>query len=399
MLPVRLLIARRLRPVAVVAGSLAAALILAGCAGGASGATGSFSPQPNFFGNNDPNPQLPNPGIPAPSLGASPPGGSGPGTTPNSSAPSTADPAVVASKLDQPTGLVVLPDGSALVAERTTGRIYRVQADGSRPPELVQTLAGVDGSGDGGLLDLAISPSYAEDGLIYAYLTTATDNRVVHFPLAGAPSVVIGGIPRGRTGNVGRIAFDATGALLTGTGDAGNPALAADPRSLAGKVLRTDDIGKPAPDNPDPSSPVYARGLSEVDGVCVDARSGTRLAVSQDRVLELRPGADYSSATSSTATLPASLAGAGGCALGGGQLLVASATGQALAIAPIGTGNSIGNFQAAVSKKYGRLRTVVLGTDGAIWLTTRNRDGHGTPVPADDRVIRLTSVGGAGSVL
>jgi glucose/arabinose dehydrogenase len=257
----------------------------------------------------------------------------------------------------------------------------------------------VDGSGDGGLLDLAISPSYAEDGLIYAYLTTATDNRVVHFPLGSAPSTVIGGIPKGVTGNTGRLAFDATGALITGTGDAGNPALAATATSLAGKVLRSDDIGKPLPDNPDPASVVYARGFTEVTGLCVDPMSGTRMAVQRDRVELLRPGLDYASVPPA-ATLPAGLTGAGGCALANGQLLVATASGQALAVAPVGKANAIGQFSAAVSKTYGRLRTVVIASDGAIWLTTRNRDGHGTPVPDDDRVIRLTATdGGAGSVL
>jgi hypothetical protein len=39
-------------------------------------------------------------------------------------------------------------------------------------------------------------------------------------------------------------------------------------------------------------------------------------------------------------------------------------------------------------KRYGRLKTVVAADDGALWLTTSNRDGHGTPVPADERVIR-----------
>ena len=44
------------------------------------------------------------------------------------------------------------------------------------------TVPGVDTAGDGGLLGLALSPTYAEDGLVYAYLSTATDNRVVRLP-------------------------------------------------------------------------------------------------------------------------------------------------------------------------------------------------------------------------
>jgi glucose/arabinose dehydrogenase len=373
-------------------------LVLAGCGGGAAGGTGSFAPQPNFLGNDDPNPQLPNPGIPQPSLsGSEPPGGIVPSGAPSSGA-SQADANVVASKLAEPTGLAVLPDGTALVGERRSGRIYRVQPDGNAPATLVQTLAGVDGSGDGGLLDLAISPSYAEDGLIYAYLTTSTDNRVVHFPLGSVPSTVIRGIPRGTTGNTGRLAFDATGALLTGTGDAGNPALASSPTSLAGKVLRSDDIGKPSSDNPDPRSLVYARGFTEVAGLCVDPTSGTRMVVQRDQVDLIRPGQDYGTGTPA-ATLPGALAGGGGCALSSGQLLVATAAGQAVAIAPVTKASSVGRFSAGVSKTYGRLRTVVIAPDGAIWLTTRNRDGHGQPVPDDDRVIRLTAVDGASSVL
>jgi glucose/arabinose dehydrogenase len=374
-----------------------ACLAIAGC-GGPANSSGNFVPQPNF-GGNEPNPQLPNPGIPQPSLpGGQPSAGPLPSGAPSGGA-AQAEASVVATKLVEPTGLVVLPDGTALVGERRSGKIYRVRPDRGAPPTVVQTLAGVDGSGDGGLLDLALSPSYAEDGLIYAYLTTATDNRVVHFPLGAAPSTVIGGIPKGVTGNTGRLVFDATGALLTGTGDAGQPALAGSPTSLAGKVLRTDDIGKPLPDNPDPASVIYARGFTEVAGLCVDATSGTRMAVQHDQVEVLRPGADYSHAEPA-AKLPAGLTGAGGCALTQGRLLVANATGQAVAVAPVSRSAVIGQFTATVSKAYGRLRTVLIAPDGAIWLTTRNRDGHGSPVPDDDRVIRLTAMdAGSGSVL
>jgi hypothetical protein len=250
----------------------------------------------------------------------------------------------------------------------------------------------VDAAGDGGLLDLAISPTYSEDGLIYAYLTTATDNRVVHFPLGSPPSVVIGGIPKAATGNAGRIAFDATGALLTATGAAGQPTLAPAMTSLAGKILRTDDIGNPMTDNPVPGSRVYARGFASaagISGLCVDQRSGLRVAISGDRVTVIRAGADLSGAA--TATLPATLAGSGGCALGGGALLVASATGKALAVAQVGTNGSVSAFTASLAGVYGRLRTVVAGSDGALWLTTRNRDGHGKPVADDDRVLRITN--------
>ena len=57
--------------------------------------------------------------------------------------------------------------------------------------------------------------------------------------------------------------------LYIGTGDAGRPALSADRRSLAGKVLRVDTFGRPDKDNPDPSSPVYSLGHGRLAGLCL----------------------------------------------------------------------------------------------------------------------------------
>ncbi|MDQ1720372.1 MAG: hypothetical protein QOI26_106, partial [Pseudonocardiales bacterium] len=292
----------------------------------------------------------------------------------------------------------------ALVGERTSGRILRVQPEPGRPATLVQRLS-VDGSGDGGLLDLAISPTFDQDGLIYAYLSTATDNRVVHFSLGSQPSVIIAGIPKGRTGNAGRIAFDATGALLTGTGDAGRPALAASATSLAGKILRTSDIGRPLPDNPVPGSPVYARGLRSVDGLCVDPRSGLRIAISAgspgssdpaDEVNVIKAGADYGWPGDGPASLPpvralpAASTGGGGCALAASRLFVATSTGRSLAVSEVSQSANLGVFSSSLQNTYGRLAGVVAGSDGALWLTTRNRDGHGRPIAEDDRVIRIS---------
>jgi glucose/arabinose dehydrogenase len=391
-----------------------ALLSLAACSAGAAGSTPTWVPQPNFQGSTDPQPQLPGNGLAgpqpsAPGSGAPQPGPTSPGGAPSAGQSGTTDPSVVATKLNQPTGLVVLPDGTALVGERRTGRILRVQPQPGQPAQPVQTLAGVDPAGDGGLLDLALSPTYNQDGLIYAYLTTATDNRVIHFALGSLPSPVIAGIPKGSTGNVGRIAFDGTGALLTGTGDAGQPALAAQPNSLAGKILRTNDIGRPMPDNPTPGSPVYASGLRTVDGLCVDPRSGLRMAVSAgqpDEVNQIRAGADYGwpqsgpGSTGPSKTLPASSPGGAGCALTSGQLAVVTTSGMSLLVAPVSQNATIGTFTTSLHAKYGRLRSVVAGPDGALWLTTSNRDGQGKPTADDDRVIRITaSANGGNSVL
>src|SRR6185312_14007441 len=122
-------------------------------------------------------------------------------------------------------------------------------------------------SGGGGLNGLVLSPSYVEDQLLYAYVTTPTDNRVVRIAAGEPPKPVLTGIPRGATNNIGALSVDVDGSLLVATGDAGRPA---DPASLAGKVLRIDTLGRPARGNPDPASPVLSSGVRAPGGICTD---------------------------------------------------------------------------------------------------------------------------------
>ena len=79
------------------------------------------------------------------------------------------------------------------------------------------TIPGLNTGGDGGLLGLALSPTFAQDGLLYAYVSTATDNRVVRLPLGGTPNPVLTGIPHGAVHNGGGLLFDSSGHLLVGT--------------------------------------------------------------------------------------------------------------------------------------------------------------------------------------
>lgn len=398
--------------------ALGAALLLAGCA--RSSAAPDFAPSPSGGPVEGSAGVHVEPILPTPSLGQGPNGTGGgvPGTQqPSSGLPpsgnSTQDPLVVATRLTAPVGLTLLPDGTALVGERTTGRIVRVKPQAGQPVPTVRTLTGLDAGGDGGLLDLAVSPDYAEDNLIFAYVTTPTDNRVVDFTLHGPVTPVLTGIPRGPTDNGGRIAFDPDGSLLVATGDAGRPALAQDPRSLAGKILRVDAIGAPAAGNPSRRSPVYASGIRSVTGLCADATGGTVLGV-QPRPAAASPidvieaGADYgwpqggSPTRGPVASLPATYGAPGGCAVLSSRLWVTSLDGRALLQAPLhasGTTASVGAWSAVLVGTYGRLRTVVPAPDGALWITTSNRDGKGKPVAADERVIRYppqASGGGGG---
>jgi glucose/arabinose dehydrogenase len=318
----------------------------------------------------------------------------------------------VVTGLEAPWDLVLAADDRVLVTERDTGRLLEVEEDGS-----VTTLRTfeVDASGEGGLLGLAVHPD--DDTVVYAYLTAAQDNRVVRFSLDDAtePEPVVTGIPKARIHNGGRIAFGPDGMLHVATGDAAEPALAPDPSSLAGKILRVTPEGEVPDDNPGAGSPVYSLGHRNVQGLTWDA-DGTLWAAElgpdvDDEINRIEPGADhgwpavtgapgddrYVDAAFVAQPPEASWSGAvvlhdGGIPQWEGDLFVAALRGQRLWRFELEDGAIVDHEELLVGE-HGRLRTVVIGPDGALWVLTSNRDGRGSPADGDDRVLRLGPAG------
>jgi glucose/arabinose dehydrogenase len=361
--------------------------VLTACGGGGYEPSGPFRPLPE---GEPPQVGPPSSSAPVPGDPAQPGAGEEGG-----------DPNVVASGLAVPTGLALLPDGSAIVGERDTGRLVQVFADRSPVRELM-TVPGIDATGDGGLLGLALSPTYLEDGLLYAYVSTATDNRVVRFPLGGTPNPVLTGIPRGERHNGGGLLFGPDGNLFVGTGDTGDPTLAQDPQSLAGKVLRIDVFGRPVG-----PSPVHSRGHRDVTALCqsgipnaageVALYAADGAAEGPDEVDVVTAGADYGT-VAPLIEVPADEGGLGGCAAAPGGIFLGALDGQRVhAFALDGTGAVVGDAEQFLGGAYGRLRTVVLDAEGALWITTSNRDGVGTPTEDDDRVLRILPPSAAGT--
>ncbi|WP_424638439.1 PQQ-dependent sugar dehydrogenase [Embleya sp. AB8] len=313
----------------------------------------------------------------------------------------------LARDLNTPWGVALLPDRDALVSSRDTGTITRF-GPGTVPPVVVGTVPGSVHRGEGGLLGLAISPKYATDHLLYAYLTTDQDNRIVRMtylpgqPL-GPPEVLLTGIPAGTNHNGGRIAFGPDGMLYAGTGEADQKQSAQDTSSLGGKILRLTPEGKPAPGNPFPNSPVWSLGHRNVQGLAWDSTG--RLWASEfgqdtwDELNLIRSGANYGwPVVEGAGNRPEYMnpvaqwapedASPSGIAILGDTVYLAALRGERLWQTPI-LGSTVGEPKAYFQGRYGRLRTVLAVGPDELWLVTNTTDGRGTPRKGDDRILRL----------
>lgn len=309
-------------------------------------------------------------------------------------------------RLEVPWGVDFLPDGAAVVTERMSGRVLRVSDDGTTTA--LGTVGSTAAEGEAGLLGVAVSPDFAEDRTLFLYVTTASDNRVVRARLdggrLGAPEVVLDGIPRGFIHDGGRLAFGPDGYLYVTTGETGDPSLAQDPDSLAGKILRITTDGDPAPGNPTPGSPVWSLGHRNVQGLAWDDEG--RLWASEfgdstwDELNLVEAGGNYGwpevegagggpRFTDPALVWPVEEASPSGLAWADGHLWMAALRGRRLWRVDVGASGEASRPKAFLDGDYGRLRTVVAAPDGDLWLTTSNRDGRGEPTATDDRIIVL----------
>lgn len=316
-------------------------------------------------------------------------------------------PVDVATGLPLPWSLAVLPDGSALVSLRDEARVVRVGADGATVPVTGTgpdgQVPGVQPDGEGGLLGLAVAPTFAEDGLVYAYLTSGADNRVVRMRLdgdtLGEPEVLLGGIPANSTHNGGRLAFGPDGMLYVTTGDAQDRPAAQDPSSLGGKILRLAPDGQPAPGNPFPASPVWSLGHRNVQGLGWDPQG--RMFASefgQDRLDELnliQAGGNYGwpdvegtgggeGFVDPLVTWSTDAASPSGLLVTGDAVYLAALRGERLWRVPV-TDGQVGEPESFVAGELGRVRDVAVSPDRtSLWLLTNNTQGQ-----PEDRLVSL----------
>ncbi len=290
----------------------------------------------------------------------------------------------------------------ALVSERDSARVLEVGETGE--VHEVAVIDGVEPGGEGGLLGLAVS-----DGELFTYFTAQAANRVERREIrgeAGALSlgpatVVIDGIPAAGNHNGGRIAFGPDGMLYVTTGDAGDRESAQDPDALSGKILRLTPEGEVPADNPFAESPVYSLGHRNPQGIAWDADGGMYASEfgqdTWDELNVIEPGGNYGwpevegIADDGDYIDPVQqwrpdAASPSGIAVTGSDIVIANLRGERLRIVPLDDLTS--NAEQFVGD-FGRLRDVVVGADGMLWVLTNNTDGRGSPAEGDDRILRL----------
>lgn len=322
----------------------------------------------------------------------------------------------IATGLNVPWGLALLPDGDLLVTSRDTRTITRVDLRSGRQTRLgIVTAArsNVGEGGEAGLLGIAVSPHYHSDHRLYLYYSTASDNRIAWVAYSpgrpagsqlGTPHVICSGIPLGVHHDGGRIAFGPDGMLYAGTGESGDTALAQDKSSLGGKILRMTPSGGVPRGNPF-GTVVWTYGHRNVQGLAFD--SAGRLWASEfgDRTADelnwIRKGHDYGwPATQGRTSNPAYTSPAvqwgtevdspSGIADAGGVVWMAALKGERLWRIPLAGTHVVAAPEDFLVDRYGRLRSVLALDAHHLLVTTSNTDGRATPRPGDDRILELT---------
>ncbi len=330
---------------------------------------------------------------------------------------------VVAQGLTVPWEIRFFPDGALLVTERT-GRVLRIDPETGAVSELGRLP--VASEGEGGLLGAALDPGFPTQPYLYLAYTyrDAADgglrNRVSRLTLTGdaigGEKVLVDGIPGAGNHDGSRVAFGPDGYLWVTTGDAGREDLAQNVGSLAGKVLRMDREGHPAPGNPFDDSLVYSYGHRNPQGLAwregdPDPYVTEHGPSKNDEVNHIEAGGNFGwPVVGGMAGEPGfvdavyawspTIAPAGAVfyeadairGWRGSLLFVTLKESDLRRLTPTDASfSAVSEEHVLFDSRFGRLRSIAVGPDGAVYLGTSNRDGRGDESEGDDKILRITA--------
>ena len=351
----------------------------------------------------------------------------------------------IAENLNIPWAIDFAPDGRIFFTERSGGETtgttrlgaVRIIDDGKLLDEPALTLT-VERR-EAGVLGLVLDPNFDKNHYVYVYYTkkvapfpkdflSETFNRLSRFTESNNKLeneyILIDRIPGSHTHDGGRINFGPDGKLYATTGDIKIPELSQDLNSLAGKILRINPDGSIPEDNPFENSPVFSYGHRNPQGLDWDESTGKLVATEhgpsgeygwegRDEINLVESGKNYgwphvsgdmddekyvsplyqTGQEMTWAPSGASFYNSEKFPDWQGKFFVATLYGKHLRILDLDLEeNKVISDEIFLKDSFGRLRDVVQGPNGNLYVLTSNQDGRGVPASNDDRILKITPI-------
>jgi glucose/arabinose dehydrogenase len=268
----------------------------------------------------------------------------------------------------------------------------------------------------GGLLGIAVHPSFSSNHFIYVYYTYEKDdmlwNKILRITESNnkldAAKTIFDKIPGSAYNNGGIMKFGPDGKLYVGTGYISDSSHGSqDIQSLEGKILRLNDDGSIPDDNPFSDSPVFSLGHMNPKGLSWDNEGNLFVAEmgpsKNDEINLVQSGGNYGWPEQECsgdgefidpincydpAIEPGGIVFYYGDKVKLENSLVLASL-RASHLFNLEIDEDEVKHQTSILSGMGRIRDVGVGPDGYLYLITSNTDGKGFPDAMDDKLLRI----------